>query len=333
MGVALRDIVAPYKVPVSWEALGGVAAVDAHNALYQFLSIIRQPDGTKLMDGKGRVTSHLSGILFRTSNLPEKGIRPVYFFDVTPPAFKQATIEQRRSVRTKAEERWQEALSRGEIAEAYKQARSSSRVDEAIISTAKTLLYLLGLPVVEAPSEGEAQAAAMVCRGDARYVVSQDYDTLLFGSPLLVRNLTVSGKRKLHGRTISVNPERIVLADFLSGLAITRDDLIRIALLTGTDFNEGVKGIGAKRALKIVKGGEFDRTIETDLPGVDPDAIMDFFRHPPVTGQYVLSWGEPDHEGVLRMLCDGYDFAPDRVEKALLGMKQKSGQKTLESWF
>ena len=333
MGVALRDIVAPYKVPVSWEALGGIAAVDAHNALYQFLSIIRQPDGTPLMDGEGRVTSHLSGILFRTSNLLEKRIRPVYVFDGTPPEFKQATIEQRRSVRTRAEERWQEALSRGETAEAYRQARSSSRVDETIISTAKTLISLLGLPVVEAPSEGEAQAAAMVCRGDARYVVSQDYDTLLFGSPLLVRNLTVSGKRKLHGRTITVSPERIVLADFLSGLGITRDDLIRVALLTGTDFNEGVRGIGAKRALKIIRDGGFERTVGENLPGIDLDAIMDFFRHPPVTARYALSWSEPDHEGVVRMLCDGYDFAFDRVENALLGMKQRSGQKTLESWF
>lgn len=333
MGVALRDIVAPYKVPVPWEALGGVAAVDAHNALYQFLSIIRQPDGTPLMDGKGRVTSHLSGILFRSSNFIEKGIRQVYVFDGTPPAFKQATIEQRRLVRTTAEERRQEALSRGDIAEASRQARSSSRVDDEIINTAKTLLSLLGLPVIDAPSEGEAQAAAMVSRGDARYVVSQDYDTLLFGSPLLVRNLTVSGKRKLHGRSITVNPERIVLSDLLSGLAITRDDLIRIAILTGTDFNEGVRGIGARRALKIVTGGGFDEAVKANLSDTDTEAIMDFFRHPPVTSQYVLSWGEPDFEGVMRMLCDGYDFSPERVEKALTGMKQKSGQKTLESWF
>jgi len=333
MGVALRDIIADYKTPVVWEALAGIAAVDAHNALYQFLSIIRQPDGTPLMDQQGRVTSHLSGILFRTTNFIEKGIRPVFVFDGTPPRFKQATIEQRRQVRAQAQARWEEALGRGEVAEAYKQARSSSKVDEEVISTSKTLINLLGLPVVDAPCEGEAQAAAMVCRGDARYVVSQDYDTLLFGAPLLVRNLTVSGKRKLHGRSISVSPERIILSEVLKGLDLSRDDLIRIAILIGTDFNTGVRGIGAKTALKIIRKGEFDITVEEKLPDIDTEAVMDFFRQPPVTGEYSLSWSEPDYEGVMRMLCDGYDFAPDRVEKALEGMHSKKGQKTLDSWF
>lgn len=333
MGVALRDIIAEYKTPVPWEALSGIAAVDAHNALYQFLSIIRQPDGTPLMDQRGRVTSHLSGILFRTSNFFEKGIRPVYVFDGKPPVFKQATIEQRRQIRAEAHARWEEALGKGEVAEAYKYARSASKVDEEVISTSKTLIRLLGLPFVEAPSEGEAQAAAMVCRGHARYVVSQDYDTLLFGAPVLVRNLTVSGKRKLHGRTISVSPERIVLPDLLKGMDITRDDLIQIAILVGTDFNKGVKGIGAKTALKTVRRGEFEATVMEKIPDLDIDAIMDFFRNPPVTGEYSLSWCEPDYDGIMQMLCDSYDFAPDRVEKALGGMQVKKGQKTLDSWF
>ncbi|MDD1705431.1 MAG: flap endonuclease-1 [Methanoregulaceae archaeon] len=333
MGVALRDIIAEYRTPVPWEALTGIAAVDAHNALYQFLSIIRQPDGTPLMDQRGRVTSHLSGILFRTTSFIEKGIRPVYVFDGTPPPFKQATIEQRRQVREQARARWEEALIRGEISEAYKQARSASKVDDEVISTAKTLIGLLGLPVVKAPSEGEAQAAAMVSRGDARYVVSQDYDTLLFGAPLLVRNLTVSGKRKLHGRTISVSPERIVLSEALKGLDLSREDLIRIAVLIGTDFNTGVRGIGAKTALKIIRKGEFEATVEEKLPGLDREAVIDFFLDPPVTWEYSLSWGEPNPDGVMRMLCDGYDFAPDRVGKALEGMNVRKGQKTLDSWF
>lgn len=333
MGVALRDIIADYKTPVAWEALAGIAAVDAHNALYQFLSIIRQPDGTPLMDQRGRVTSHLSGILFRTTNFIEKGIRPVFVFDGTPPEFKQATIKQRRQIREEAHARWEEALGRGEVAEAYKQARSSSKVDDEVISTSKTLIRLLGLPVVDAPSEGEAQAAAMVCQGDARYVVSQDYDTLLFGAPLLVRNLTVSGKRKLHGRAISVSPERIILSEILKGLMLSKDDLIRIAILIGTDFNAGVRGIGAKTALKIIRKGDFETTVREKIPDIDTEAVMDFFRHPPVTGEYSLSWNEPDYDGVMRMLCEGYDFAPDRVEKALGGMHVKKGQKTLDSWF
>ncbi|MDD1716494.1 MAG: flap structure-specific endonuclease, partial [Methanolinea sp.] len=189
MGVALRDILADYKTPVAWESLAGTAAVDAHNAIYQFLSIIRQPDGTPLMDHRGRITSHLSGILFRTVNFLEKGIRPVFVFDGKPPEFKRGTLEQRHQVRSEAGMKWQEALDRGDLKEAYKHARSSSRIDAEVIRTSQALLSLLGLPWIQAPSEGEAQATFMVLRGDARYVVSQDYDTLLFGVPTLVRNL------------------------------------------------------------------------------------------------------------------------------------------------
>jgi flap endonuclease-1 len=333
MGVALRDIISDYKTPLSWESLAGIAAVDAHNALYQFLSIIRQPDGTPLMDQKGRITSHLSGILFRTVNFIEKGIRPVYVFDGKPPEFKQETIDQRRSAREQAWDLWKKALDKGEIEEAYRQARSSSRVNEEVISSSKELLSLLGLPYVEAPSEGEAQGALMVRRGDARYVVSQDYDTLLFGGPVLMRNLTVSGKRKVHGRTVSISPERIILSDVLNGLMITREDLIRISILVGTDFNSGVKGIGAKTALKLIKNNEFERVAEEKLPDTDVEKLMAFFLDPPVTEDYSLIWRESDREGVIRMLVEGYDFTPERVGKALDGLKVKAGQKTLDSWF
>jgi flap endonuclease-1 len=333
MGVALRDIISDYKTPLPWESLSGIAAVDAHNALYQFLSIIRQPDGTPLMDQKGRITSHLSGILFRTVNFMEKGIRPVYVFDGKPPEFKQQTIDQRRAAREEAHVLWQKALERGEIAEAYKQARSSSRLNEEVIGSSKELLKLLGLPYVEAPSEGEAQGAMMVAKGDARYIVSQDYDTLLFGGPILMRNLTISGRRKVHGRTVTITPERIILTEVLQGLNITREDLIRISILVGTDFNPGVKGIGAKTALKLVRNNEFEKVAGERLPGVDLEGLMSFFLDPPVTEDYTLTWKEPDREGLMKMLVDGYDFTPDRVEKSLEGLRIKAGQKTLDSYF
>jgi len=333
MGVAFRDILGDYREPVSWESLSGIAAVDAHNAMYQFLSIIRQPDGTPLMDQKGRITSHLSGILFRSANFMERGIRTVWVFDGTPPDLKQDTIIERRTIREQAGEKWQEALARGDMAEAYKQARSSSKIDEEVLGTSRELLALLGLPCIQAPSEGEAQAAFMVGRGDCRYVVSQDYDTLLFGAPVLVRNLTVSGKRKIRGRTIAVSPERITLPDVLKGLSLSREDLIRVAILVGTDFNTGVRGVGAKTALKIVQNGEFEHTMKERSPDTEWEVIMEFFLHPPVTHDYTLVWNPPDREGILRMLCDGFDFSPERIQKALEGIGVKSEQKTLDSWF
>jgi len=333
MGVALRDIIADYKVPVTWEGLSGVAAIDANNALYQFLTIIRQPDGTPLMDQRGRVTSHLSGILFRTANFLSKGIKPVFVFDGKPTSLKAETINERRKLRDAAGERWKEALERGDEAEAYKQARSSTRVDSTIIESSKELLRLMGIPAVQAPGEGEAQAAYMVLKGEARYAVSQDYDTLLFGTPLLVRNLTVSGKRKLHGRTITVNPERIVLTEVLGGLGISREQLIEIGILVGTDFNSGVDGVGPKTGLKLVQKGEFRTKLKEKLPDFDPAPVMEQFLHPAVTNDYALSWGHADYEGIKKMLCDGYEFSLERVDKALEGFAVKAGQKTLESWF
>jgi flap endonuclease-1 len=333
MGVAIRDIIAEYKIPITWESLPGIAAIDANNALYQFLTIIRQPDGTPLMDGRGRITSHLSGILFRMANFLEKGIRPVFVFDGKPDELKMATIDKRRKVRDTAGERWKEALERGDEVEAYKQARSSTRVDETIIGTSKELLRLMGIPIVQAPGEGEAQASYMGIKGDARYVVSQDYDTLLFGAPILVRNLTVSGKRKIRGRQITVSPERIVLADFLGGMQISREQLIQIGILVGTDFNVGVEGVGAKTGLKLVLKGEFESKIKEKLPDFDPAPVIDMFLHPRVTDDYTLASGHPDAEGIRKMLCDGYDFSEERVNKAMEGFSVKAGQKTLESWL
>ena len=333
MGVDIRDILIPYKKPVGWETLAGVAAVDAHNALYQFLSIIRQPDGTPLMDSRGRITSHLSGILFRVLNFLELGIRPVFVFDGTPPEFKGATIAERKEIRREAGAKWEEARARGDMAEARKHAQASSRVDEFVIASSKELLGLLGIPWVQAPSEGEAQAASMVAQGNATYAVSQDYDLLLFGAPVLVRNLTVSGKRKVRGRTITVNPEKVLLKEVLDGLKLTREQLIEIGILVGTDFNEGVRGIGPKKAIQAVTEGKFGETLKEKLPDFDPAPVMEFFEKPPVTDDYSLSWKPVNAEGVRTMLCDGFDFSRERVDSALEKVKVTAGQKTLDRWF
>lgn len=333
MGVAIRDILSDCKETVAWDQLSGIAAVDAHNALYQFLSIIRQPDGTPLMNGAGRVTSHLSGILFRTVNFLEKGIRPAFVFDGKPPEFKQGTIEERREIRNRADEAWKAALREGDVEEAYRQASASTRIDSHIIESSCELLDLLGIPRVQAPSEGEAQAAYMARRGSVTYAVSQDYDSLLFGSPVLVRNLTVSGRRKSRGRTITVNPERIVLSSLFGCLGVTREQLVEIGILVGTDFNPGIRGVGGKTALKIVRNGEFESVIAEKLPDFDPAPVREFFLDPPVTDDYALEWRSPDVEGIVEMLCGRYDFSEERVRSSLARVSVKATQKTLDAWF
>ena len=333
MGVALRDIIADYKVPVSWDTFSGTAAIDGNNALYQFLTIIRQPDGTPLMDRDGRVTSHISGLFFRTLSLLDHGIKPAYVFDGRPPALKKDTIAKRRSAKMVAEQAYADAVRAGDTREAYKQARAATRVDRDILNSARDLLKMMGIPVINAPSEGEAQASWMACQGDVSYVVSQDYDALLFGAPVLIRNLTVSGKRKIRGRSITISPEKIVLATALDGLGLTREHLIEMGILMGTDFNDGIRGVGPKTALKIVRNCTFEKTIKEKLPGFDPQPIIDFFLHPPVTADYQLTWGQADTSGLHELLVERYDFSGPRIDAALEKLSAGQGQKTLDQWF
>ena len=333
MGVALREVLTDYKVPAGWDSLSGTAAIDGNNALYQFLTIIRQQDGTPLMNSEGKVTSHLSGLFFRTARFLEYGIRPVYVFDGKPPELKSTTIAKRREIRDKAGDAWKVAQETGDIAESYKQARASTRVDEWILSSSKELLSAMGIPFVDAPSEGEAQAAYMVQKGDLDYSVSQDYDSLLFGVPVLVRNLAVSGKRRVRGRTISVEPEKLYLGKILEGLHISRENLIEMSILIGTDFNPGIKGIGPKTALKIVRNDTFRKTLEEKDPYFDPEPVMDFFLSPPVTEDYDITWEKPDVDALHALLCSRYEFSPGRVDSVLKNMRTTAGQKTLDQWF
>ncbi len=333
MGVALREVLADYKVPVGWDSLSGTAAIDGNNALYQFLTIIRQPDGTPLMNSEGKVTSHLSGLFFRTARFLEYGLKPVYIFDGTPPDLKSSTVAKRRELRDKAQTAWVQAKEEGDTAESYKQARASSRIDDWVMSSSKELLSVMGIPFVDAPSEGEAQAAYMVQKGDLDYSVSQDYDSLLFGVPVLVRNLAVSGKRKFRGRTLVVEPEKLYLSKILEGLGITRKNLIEMSILIGTDFNEGIKGIGPKTALKIVQNDSFQKTLEEKAPDFDPQPVIDFFHSPPVTDAYTISWDAPDESAVRDLLCSRYEFSKERVDAVLTKMRTTAGQKTLDQWF
>jgi len=340
MGVQLGDIVPRNKVGLQ-ELRGKKIAVDAMNFLYQFLSIIRQRDGELLRDSKGRITSHLSGLFYRTANLIEAGILPIYVFDGEPPRLKQRTVEERRALRTKAEEEWAKAVAEGRIEDARKFAQRAGRIDMKMIEQAKSLLGYMGVPWVQAPSEGEAQAAYIASRGDAWGVASQDFDALLFGSPLLIRNLAITGRRKLPGKDvyIEVEPEVVELERVLGELQITREQLIDIGILVGTDFNEGIKGIGPKKALELIRErGSIEALLDEygERFEVDPLEVREIFMKPAVTSDYTLRWREPDPEGIKRFLCDEYDFSESRVQSGvekLMKGKLERGQASLEKWL
>ena len=333
MGVNLRALVPERAIKtVSLKDLAGKAiAFDAYNALYQFLSIIRGPDGRPLKDSSGKITSHLSGLFYRTVNLIELGIKPIYVFDGKPPALKEAEIKRRMEIREEALVKYEEALRAGRLEEARKYAQQAARLRDEMVEDAKRLLTLMGVPWVQAPSEGEAQAAHIVRRGDADLCASQDYDSLLFGAPSLVRNITISGRRKLPGRDeyVEVVPEIIELDGLLSALGITREQLVDIGVLVGTDYNpKGVKGIGPKRAYELIKRyGSLEKAIEAgavDISAfpVNPSEIKRIFLEPEVTDDYVIRWGEPDEEGIKDFLCEKRDFSEERVGKALRRVKE-----------
>ena len=335
MGADIGDILEREEVEIEFFA-GKKIAIDAFNTLYQFLSTIRQPDGTPLRDSQGRITSHLSGILYRVSNMVEVGIKPIFVFDGEPPEFKRREIERRKMIREEAEIKWKTAK---DVDEAKKYAQMAVRVDDYIIESSKKLLSLMGIPIVQAPSEGEAQAAYIVKKGDADYTGSQDYDSLLFGSPRLARNLAITGKRKLPGKTfyVEVKPEVIELEKNLKRLGINREQLIDIALLVGTDYNEGVKGIGIKTAYKYIKnyGNIFKVLSVLKVKIEEPiEEIKDFFLNPPVSEDYDIKFKEPDVDGILEFLCEEHDFSRERVEKAVEKLKDiRSDQLTLDRWF
>ncbi|MBS7620756.1 flap endonuclease-1 [Candidatus Bathyarchaeota archaeon] len=343
MGVNLRDIVP--KTVIRLEDLSGKSiAIDAYNALYQFLAIIRQPDGTPLKDSSGRITSHLSGLLYRTSNLVELGIKPIYVFDGVPPALKEVEIKRRMKTKEEALIKYEQALKEGRIEEARMYAQATASLKDYMAEDSKRLLDLMGIPWIQAPSEGEAQAAHVVKRGDADYCASQDYDSLLFGAPRLVRNVAISGRRKLPGKNvyIEVEPEVIELERVLKGCEITYEQLIDVGILVGTDFNpEGIKGLGPKTALKLIKEyGSLENALpyieDAEFP-VEPQKIKEIFLHPKVTDNYKIEWREPDVEGVINFICCERDFSEDRVRKALekmqKGISKLKGKTTLERWF
>lgn len=343
LGVKLRDIVP--KTSIKLESLSGkTVAIDAYNALYQFLSIIRQPNGTPLKDHSGKITSHLSGLLYRTSNLMELGIKPIFIFDGTPPALKEAEIKRRAKIKEEAWIKYEKALEAGQVEEARRYAQATSRLKDYMQVDSKRLLDLLGIPLVQAPSEGEAQAAHLVKTGDADYCASQDYDSLLFGAPKLVRNMTISGRRKVARKNmyINISPEIVELRKILSENEITHEQLIDLCIFVGTDFNPmGVKGLGAKTALKLIKEyGNFEKVlphIKNSNINFNHNEIREIFLHPKITDKYALEWKEVDIDGVIGFLCGEKDFSEERVRKALAkiktGVKEFKEKTTLEQWF
>lgn len=352
MAVELGKLVAEVKETIELKQISNtVIAVDAFNTIYQFLTIIRQPDGSPLVDSRNRVTSHLSGILYRTINLLEYNITPVYVFDGIPPVLKRRTLEARANRRREAQAEWEKAKAAGQIEEARMHAVASTKINEEVVNSAKELLEYMGIPYIQAPSEGEAQAARMVREGLVYASASQDYDSFLFGADIVLRNLTISGRRKLPKKNIyiEVKPERTALKDLLTHFGINREQLILLGILMGTDFNTGIEKVGPKTALKIVK--EY-KTLEKVVAYAkskynaefdsDPKEVEALFNDPDTKEiprrdfEARISNAKPDKDRIIKFMCAEHDFSQERVEKVaerLLELRGVKGQKGINSWM
>ena len=336
MGVDLGDLLQRKTIEIK-DLSGRWVAIDAFNTLYQFLSIIRQKDGTPLMDSQGRVTSHLSGLLYRTTNLIESGVKVAFVFDGVAPSFKKETLAERSDVREKAKVAWEEARASGE--DGFKYAQASSRINSEILEDGRRLIQAMGLPVIQAPSEGEAQAAHMAALGDVDVVGSQDYDSLLFGAPKVVRNLAITGKRKLPRKNIyvDVEPEMINLDEALANLGITHKQLVEIGIMCGTDYNAGLTRVGPKTALKLIREkGDLESILaERDEVIENFAEIREFFLHPDVVDDYKIIMKKPRVDEIVSFLVEERDFDQERVEKTAHRLEEvyRSGQSTLDRWF
>ncbi len=346
MGLSIKDIVPKREIEFS-ELNGKIICVDAYNMLYQFISTIRQSDGTPLMDNKRRITSHLSGIFYRNVNLISEGMQLIYVFDGKPPDLKFLTHRNRSEVRDIAREKFAIAKESEDIEGMKRYSSQLIRLNDEMISESKELLEAMGIQVVQAPAEGESEAAYLNRINREVYAtVSQDYDSLLFGAPRLVRNLGMARKRKTISGWVETKPEIIELSNMLNVLEINLDQLICLGILIGTDYNpKGILGIGQKKALDIVRKYKqpvlIFKSVEEKIMSLpeeqkfDWTEIFELFKKPRVVNVEIKQ-GKIDDKKIKKILVDEHDFSEERIEKQLEKLREfdkRKNQKNLQRWF
>jgi len=321
---ALRDLAAIESVSIDTLA-GDVVAIDAHNWLYRYLTtVVRFTRDDAYTTPNGEEVANLIGICQGVPRFLENDVTPVFVFDGAVTELKDDEVAQRREERKKREEQLEEARESGDATEVARLKSQTQRLTETIQSTSRELLQRLDLPVIEAPAEGEAQCAHMASIGDVDAAGTEDYDALLFGSPITYRDLTSSG-----------DVERMDLQATLDRHDITYEQLVDAGILCGTDFNEGVHGIGPKTAITAIKEhddlyGVLDDRGET-LPHAD--RIRQLFFDPPVTDEYDLDLTvEPDVEAARELVVDGWGVAEDEVDRGFERIREATQQTGLDRW-
>lgn len=322
---ALRDIAVIESQSLS-DLAGSVVAVDAHNWLYKYLTTtVKFTRDDVYTTSDGAEVANLIGAVQGLAKFFEHDITPVFVFDGTPTELKAAEIESRRADRAVAEEQLVEAKERGdEIAAARLRARTQT-LTEVIHETTRGVFDRLDVPYLEAPAEGEAQCAHMA-RHDpgVDFAGSDDYDTLLFGAPVTIRQLTSSG-----------DPERMLLDATLTELGLTWEQLVDVGLLCGTDFNAGIDGVGPKTAVaEVKKHGDIYGVLEERGENIESiDELRSLFRNPPVTDEYSITRDlDPDIEQARVYVTEQWEIPSDEITAALAEIEESVTQTGLDRW-
>ena len=310
---------------VSFDELdGSTVAVDAHNWLYRYLTTtVRFTSGDAYTTADGTEVANLIGIVQGLPKLLEAGLTPVFVFDGEPVEFKAEEIEERREARERREEQLAEAREVGDEVEIARLESQTQRLTDVIQETSRELLSLLDVPVVEAPREGEAQAAYMARQGDVDYVGTEDYDALLLGAPLTLRQLTSSG-----------DPERMDFEATLKEHKLTWEQLVDAAILMGTDFNEGLAGVGPKTAIaEIREHGDLWAVLEhrdAAIPAVD--RLRELFLDPAVTDDYSFDEEVVSDITAAREYARKWEIPADEVDRGFDRIEEATTQTGLDRW-
>lgn len=319
---------------------GRMVAIDASMCLYQFMIMIRDNRAgsyQNMTNEDGQVTSHIIGMLSRTIRLMENGIKPVYVFDGKPPELKLGELAERRRRREEAEQQLQEAQEKGDEEKILASMKVTTRVTKEHNAQAKQLLSLMGVPVIEAPSEAEATCAALCRDGKVYGAATEDADCLTFGTKVLIRNLMAAESQK---RTIL----EVNLQLALEQLGVSMDQFIDFCILCGCDYCDTVKGVGPQTAIKLIlQHGSLEKVLETiekeKIPSnFNYQAARDFFRECEAvdTATTAFDFKEPDFEKLTKFLVEDHSFNAERVERymeRLRKAKSKTKQQTLSSFF
>lgn len=321
---------------------GRRVAIDASMSIYQFLIAVRS-EGNQLTNEAGETTSHLMGMFYRTIRMMEAGIKPIYVFDGAPPKLKSGELAKRLDRRTDAEAQAAHAKETGNTVLLDRMNRRTVKATRQHTEECQRLLRLMGIPVVQAPCEAEAQCAALVRQGYAYAAGSEDMDTLTFGTPILLRHLTFSEARKMPISEIHLTP-------VLEGLDMTMDQFIDLCILLGCDYCDSIKGIGPTRAVALLRQ---HGSIEAVLAALDPEKYTvpenwpfedarALFRTPHVLPAddpqltMGLKWEAPDEEAIIQFMCKENGFNEKRIRggiEKLIKAKGASTQGRLDSFF